>query len=139
MTQHQISKKHPNVIFLSSLKGGSSASSCVAWADSYEANGAVDMLGVDTAGLTINDDSAAMRDVFFTSPFPHPSYIIIDPHGKVRAKFVGPCCGYASYGSCTTNTALGSVYKCSQAYYHFARCYVPRSKWSLRYRDRFVS
>ena len=78
-----LAKKYPNVLFLSSLKGGS-ASSCVAWADSYEQNGAVNLLGVDTAGLTVDDNSYAMRDVFFTSPFPHPSYIIIDYEGKVR-------------------------------------------------------
>eukprot|EP00418_Pyrodinium_bahamense_P047030 CAMPEP_0179196758 /NCGR_PEP_ID=MMETSP0796-20121207/97843_1 /TAXON_ID=73915 /ORGANISM="Pyrodinium bahamense, Strain pbaha01" /LENGTH=176 /DNA_ID=CAMNT_0020901175 /DNA_START=326 /DNA_END=852 /DNA_ORIENTATION=+ len=59
-----------------------------------------------TQPLTIHDGSYVLRDAFFTSPYPHPSYVIIDHLGRMREKFVGPCCGYASYFSCSTNNAL---------------------------------
>ena len=48
-----------------------------------------------------------MKDALFTRPYPHPSYVILDSSGVVRHKFVGPCCGYASYAGCSQATAMG--------------------------------
>ncbi len=52
------------------------------------------------------DSGFVLRDSFFTPPFPHPSYAIIGADGTVVSKFVGPCCGYSSYGACSVQTAL---------------------------------
>lgn len=55
----------------------------------------------ETQPLTIDDRDAQLRDAFFTAPFPHPAYVIIDHNGKVHDKFVGPCCGREDYFDCT--------------------------------------
>lgn len=104
----QIHSQFPNVIFLSSLKGGS-AEQCQMWAEDYQQNGAIAMVpqSADVVQpLTIHDDASVLRDFFFTSPYPHPSYAIIDYKGIVRAKFVGPCCGRQNYFDCSNQDAL---------------------------------
>ena len=57
--------------------------------------------------LTITDVNYDVRDFFFTPPYPHPSYIILDENLEVTYKSVGPCCGYVSYYDCTDEVALG--------------------------------
>jgi len=63
------------------------------------------MVGGDCGRWTVNDESYVLRDEFFTAPFPHPAYVILDWEGRVREKVVGPCCGYESYSDCPTATA----------------------------------
>lgn len=48
---------------------------------------------------------SALRDDFFTAPFGHPSYVILDGNLKVRHKIIGPCCGYEDYYACSADTA----------------------------------
>lgn len=55
--------------------------------------------------LTVLDEEYEMRDDWFTTPFGHPSYIVLDGDLRVRHKFVGPCCGYEDYYACTTDIA----------------------------------
>jgi len=94
--------------FVTSLKGGGN---CVDWAEVYQGdalsmglNGGV---RPSTMPLTVEDSSLDLRDRFFTPPYPHPSYIILDENLKVTYKSVGPCCGYVSYYACTDDVALG--------------------------------
>ena len=65
---------------------------------------------------TVSDTNYVMRDDFFTTPFGHPSYVILAPtrlqqeeQGSggmvVRDKFVGPCCGFIRYSDCQPETA----------------------------------
>lgn len=96
------------VNFITSLKGGGS---CSAWAGIYQSdalsmglNGGVKPT---TQPLTVSDQQYDLRDFFFTSPYPHPSYIILDENLVVTYKSVGPCCGYVSYYDCTDDVALG--------------------------------
>mmetsp|Transcript_19161 Transcript_19161/g.39660 ORF Transcript_19161/g.39660 Transcript_19161/m.39660 type:complete len:649 (+) Transcript_19161:206-2152(+) len=96
-----------NVVFVSSLKGGGD---CSAWAEIYE-NDAVKMgfsIGESawTMPLTVSDNSFELRDHFFTPPYPHPSYMILNENLEVTYKSVGPCCGYISYYDCTDDIAL---------------------------------
>lgn len=107
-TSNVIHEKHRNVIFMSSLKGGS-ADSCKSWSETYEAQGVIALSGQTFAEMqpfTINDAETQLRDALFLPPFPHPSYVIIDHNGIIREKFVGPCCGIASYFDCSTEMAL---------------------------------
>ena len=55
--------------------------------------------------LTVLDEEYEMRDDWFTTPFGHPSYIVLDGDLRVRHKFVGPCCGYEDYYACTADIA----------------------------------
>jgi len=100
-------ERYPNIIFLSSLKGGSSGQ-CKTWANRFEQDGAVALGSLSGAiqPWTVHDEASQMRDAFFTAPYPHPSYTIIDYNGQVREKFVGPCCGRADYFDCSTQNAL---------------------------------
>ena len=59
-----------------------------------------------TQPYTISDINLDLRDYFFTPPYPHPSYIILDEKLNVVYKNVGPCCGYVSYYDCTDDVAL---------------------------------
>lgn len=59
-----------------------------------------------TQPYTISDINLDLRDYFFTPPYPHPSYIILDENLNVVYKNVGPCCGYVSYYDCTDDVAL---------------------------------
>jgi CCN3 Nov like TSP1 domain len=55
--------------------------------------------------FTVLEQDFALRDDFFTAPFGHPSYVILDGDLKVRHKIVGPCCGYESFYDCSADTA----------------------------------
>lgn len=85
--------------------------SCELWAGVYQS----DALSMGLNGgvkpssqpLTITDVNYDVRDFFFTPPYPHPSYIILDENLEVTYKSVGPCCGYVSYYDCTDEVALG--------------------------------
>ena len=96
------------VNFVTSLKGGGN---CALWAEIYQEDALT--LGLNsgvkptTQPLTVSDTQYDLRDVFFTSPYPHPSYIILDEDLTVTYKSVGPCCGYVSYYDCTDDVALG--------------------------------
>jgi len=96
--------------FISSLKGGSS---CSQWADIYQ--GDAKRLFPDSGvipremPLAVSDLSFEIRDDFFTTPFGHPSYVILDGDLKVRHKFIGPCCGFSSYSDCRADTAKSLV------------------------------
>ena len=46
------------------------------------------MAGGDQPSYVL-DSEYALRDAYFTAPFPHPSYVLVDHLGAVRDKFVG--------------------------------------------------
>ena len=101
-TSQRLHDEHPNVVFLSSVKGGG----CETWTERYNEFAEAEFgLLPTTMPITIEDTSYAVRDLLFTSPYPHPSYVILDSSLKVRDKFVGPCCGYESYTACSVDTA----------------------------------
>jgi len=93
-------------MFVSSLKGGSS---CDMWANIYQ--GDAKRLFPDSnivpkeMPLAVSDLSFEIRDDFFTTPFGHPSYVVLDGELNVRHKFIGPCCGYERYSDCTADIA----------------------------------
>jgi len=92
--------------FITSLKGGST---CNQWADIYQSD-ALQLFGDSdvvptTMPLTVLDQSYALRDAYFTTPFGHPAYVILDASGVVRHKFIGPCCGYEQFSDCTPDIA----------------------------------
>merc|ERR1712129_345069 len=94
--------------FIQSLKGG--VGRCVQWSDIYQED-ATELYPDSNVKpkempLSVNDIDYELRDDYFTAPFGHPSYVILDDELKVRHKFVGPCCGYESYWDCTKNIAL---------------------------------
>lgn len=97
----------PNdVTFLTSLKGGAT---CQQWADIYQRD-AVDLYPTSSIvpkemPIAIHDEEYEIRDDFFTTPFGHPSYVILDADLRVRHKFIGPCCGYESFFDCTADIA----------------------------------
>ena len=91
---------HPNVVFVSTLHGGGN---CGSWAGTWAKADAA----TATTPLTIDDSTSALRDTFFTAPYPHPAYVVLDWEGRVRHKLVGPCCGYADYFACADATAAG--------------------------------
>lgn len=90
----------PNVNFITVLHGGGD---CGIWASRFASDGERNR---KNAPWTVMDESYVLRDEFFTAPFPHPAYVILDWEGVVRHKLVGPCCGYESYSSCPTDTAM---------------------------------
>lgn len=96
------------VNFVTSLKGGGN---CAEWAGIYQSDaltmGLNNGVKPTTQPLTVSDSQYDLRDSFFTSPYPHPSYIILDENLVVTYKSVGPCCGYESYYDCTDDVALG--------------------------------
>lgn len=65
------------------------------------------LLFLPTSRIKASDNSLDIRDYFFTPPYPHPSYIILDENLEVTYKSVGPCCGYVSYFECTDDIAIG--------------------------------
>ena len=109
LTASTLHAAHPNVHFITSLKGGT-VSSCQSWANTYASSWAASVS--DTAVLNaqqptyVFDDGYALRDAYFTPPYPHPSYVVIDHTGVVRHKFVGPCCGREDYFDCSDAEAL---------------------------------
>jgi len=100
----EIQAENPNVIFVQSLHGVAE-SGCKTWASIFghkqEEN------AVYTTPLTTTDSDYVIRDALFTSPYPHPSYVILDWDLKLRHKFVGPCCGYEKAFNCKANVSQG--------------------------------
>ena len=94
--------------FIQSVKGGGT---CEQWAGIYQGDAKALFPGSGVTArempLTVDDVDYSIRDDFFTAPFNHPSYVILDSDLKVRHKFVGPCCGYESYYDCTPDIATG--------------------------------
>lgn len=142
-TATMIHSQFPNVVFLSSLKGGV-GSQCLSWSGAYEAEGEKLLPnGMEiTQPQTVEDTDSTMRDAFFTAPYPHPSYVIVDHKGVVRHKFVGPCCEYAGYNQCSMSMALAlneTLYThihdlldeiATDVYGGSADCFVKWSEWS---------
>lgn len=92
--------------FITSLKGGAT---CERWAGTYQAD-AQELFPESAVAprempLTVLDEDYEMRDDWFTTPFGHPSYLILDGDLRVRHKFIGPCCGYEDYFACTADIA----------------------------------
>ena len=54
---------------------------------------------------SVDDTSYKIRDEFFTSPFGHPAYVVLDGNLQLQHKFIGPCCGYERYAECTPEIA----------------------------------
>ncbi|CAB9512318.1 expressed unknown protein [Seminavis robusta] len=93
--------------FITSLKGGTT---CNQWAGLYQAD-ALELFPDGTVTpkempLTVLDQEYEIRDDWFTTPFGHPSYVILDGDLRVRHKFIGPCCGYEDYFDCTADVAV---------------------------------
>jgi len=94
------------IVFVASLKGGPT---CGQWANIYQTD-AVNLFPESNVvpqemPLAVLDQDYELRDDFFTTPFGHPSYVILDGDLTVRKKFIGPCCGYESYYDCTADIA----------------------------------
>jgi hypothetical protein len=100
------------VSFVQSIKGGGT---CSQWAAAYQRDAAnlypdssstnSATSSVPTMPLSVNDVNYEIRDDFFTTPFGHPAYVVLDGDLNVRHKFIGPCCGYESYFDCTAEIA----------------------------------
>ena len=94
------------VMFIQSVKGGGT---CDQWADIYQQD-ATDLYPDSNVvpkemPLSVNDANYEIRDDLFTTPFGHPSYVILDGDLEIKHKFIGPCCGYESYFDCTADIA----------------------------------
>lgn len=97
--------------FIQSLKGGGT---CQQWADLFQTD-ALQLYGDDSSvsvsvipkemPWTVDDGNYELRDDLFTTPFGHPSYVILDGNLQIRHKFIGPCCGYEDYYDCTADIA----------------------------------
>ena len=92
--------------FVQSVKGGGT---CRQWSSLYQRD-AIKLFpesGVvpEEMPLSVYDVQYELRDDFFTTPFGHPSYVVLDGNLRVRHKFIGPCCGYESYYDCTADIA----------------------------------
>lgn len=94
------------IVFIQSVKGGGT---CAQWAGLFQSDATTlypnSGIVPREMPLSVNDVNYEIRDDLFTTPFGHPSYVILDYTGKVRHKFIGPCCGYASYYDCTADIA----------------------------------
>ena len=80
MYNTDMSNNKKRIIFVTSLKGGSA---CQRWADIYQSD-AVRLFPDSTVKpaempWTVSDTNYVMRDDFFTTPFGHPSYVILAP------------------------------------------------------------
>jgi len=53
--------------------------------------------------LVARDTNYVIRDLYFTAPFGHPSYVILDGDLEVRHKYVGPCCGKQRWTDCSSD------------------------------------
>ena len=95
------------VTFIQSIKGGGT---CEQWSSLYQRDASGLYPDSDVVPrempLSIDDVNYEIRDDFFTTPFGHPSYIILDENLTVRYKFIGPCCGYLNYFDCTADVAI---------------------------------
>ncbi|CAJ1936627.1 unnamed protein product [Cylindrotheca closterium] len=94
------------IVFIQSVKGGGT---CAQWASIFQSDAVSLYPGSGIVPrempLSVNDVNYEIRDDLFTTPFGHPSYAILDHTGMVRHKFIGPCCGYESFYSCTADIA----------------------------------
>jgi hypothetical protein len=100
------------IVFIQSVKGGGS---CSSWADIYQsdANELYPQSNIVPKEMpwSVSDDDYSIRDDLFTTPFGHPSYVILDSTNntnkdfQIIAKFIGPCCGYYDYYDCTADIA----------------------------------
>jgi hypothetical protein len=92
--------------FVQSVKGGGT---CTQWAGVYQRDAQELFPNSDVTPrempLSVNDENYEIRDDLFTTPFGHPSYLVLDGELRVRHKFIGPCCGYESYYDCTAAIA----------------------------------
>jgi len=94
------------VHFVQSIKGGGT---CDQWSSIYQSDASD--LYPDSAIVptempwSVDDSSYSLRDQFFTSPFGHPAYVVLDGNLEIRHKFIGPCCGYEQYRDCTPDIA----------------------------------
>jgi len=71
---------HRRIVFVTSLKGGSA---CERWADIYQEDAGRlypnSTVRPSEMPWTVEDTSYALRDDFFTTPFGHPSYVVLAP------------------------------------------------------------
>jgi len=92
--------EHPNrVMFVASNKGAS----CVTWANTMASdahNFYPNFRKPEDMPIVMDDTDSILRDLLFTPPFGHPSYVVFDGDLKVRHKFIGPCCGKSGYYDC---------------------------------------
>ena len=93
------------VNFIQSVKGGGT---CNQWSSIYQRD-AQELFPGETVPnempWSVDDNSYALRDQFFTSPFGHPAYVVLDGNLEIKHKFIGPCCGYEQYRDCTPDIA----------------------------------
>jgi len=91
--------------FIQSVKGGGT---CDQWSAIYQIDAAQLFPGSSIPNempWSVDDSSYVLRDQFFTSPFGHPAYVILDGNLEIKHKFIGPCCGYEEYQDCTPDIA----------------------------------
>ena len=106
VAQRFYDKYGDRVTFIQSVKGGGT---CEQWAEIYQED-AIDLYPDSEVipkdmPLTIQDENYQLRDDLFTTPFGHPSYVVLDEDLEIKHKFIGPCCGYESYFTCTAEIA----------------------------------
>ena len=94
------------VRFIQSVKGGGT---CEQWSSIYQSD-ASELFPQSTIvpnemPWSVDDNSYSIRDQFFTSPFGHPAYVVLDGNLEIKHKFIGPCCGYEQYQDCTPEIA----------------------------------
>ena len=93
------------VNFIQSVKGGGT---CNQWSAIYQSDASELFPGSSVPNempWSVDDNSYALRDQFFTSPFGHPAYVVLDGNLEIKHKFIGPCCGYEQYRDCTPDIA----------------------------------
>ena len=94
------------VRFVQSVKGGGT---CDQWSSIYQRDAAELFPGSEHVPTdvpwSVDDNSYALRDQLFTSPFGHPAYVVLDGNLEIKHKFIGPCCGYEQYRDCTPEIA----------------------------------
>lgn len=96
-----------DIVFIQSVKGGGT---CEQWSEIYQKD-AQELYPEEQNVVpkempwSVDDANYEIRDDLFTTPFGHPSYVVLDKNLKVRHKFIGPCCGYEQYYDCTADIA----------------------------------
>ena len=94
------------VRFIQSVKGGGT---CAQWSSIYQADAqnlypSSPVVPQDMP-WSVDDTNYKIRDEFFTAPFGHPAYVVLDGNLQIQHKFIGPCCGYEEYRECTPEIA----------------------------------
>jgi len=94
------------ITFVQSVKGGGS---CKNWSDLYQSDASSLYPDSDVVPnempLSVDDLNYEIRDDLFTTPFGHPSYVILDGNLEIKHKFIGPCCGFSGYYDCSADVA----------------------------------